>query len=368
MGQYRRMDAMMNVQLPSSDILETIASNVPVSKGHSKLIDALSQRGMDGIKFMHAQGDMFTGDCRVFDAAHNEVANNYQQWIKAQVDAVDGKARSVYEKYRESGYLLSETPCHLLFFSLPYGDAPGEFFQFEFYLSHEVIVRDLFDRHPYGSLKDADDLINNQGSRLDTPVMIAGERYSFRCVRDVAKVATEMNEIFRVKLKSDGAKIFNLTNVKSGETRSASLSEIHPEAYAPSQNCGAYRLLQDWAESSAGLSGAQIQDHWYFHIWDRPTNGKRDVGLIPGWTTTKKLAEVEFKPRDITDYAIYDKLLKIDQRVGVPFAWYFFMLHGNRVHSWAGKRIMEAVDRGLLVLPDHDYLVLRRWYDMQYGF
>lgn len=362
------MDVVMNILLPSSDILEAIASNVPVSKGHAKLVDALTQRGMDGIKFMHARGDMFTGDCRVFDAAHNEVANNYQQWIKAQVDAVDGKARTVYEKYSESGYLISETPCQLLFFSLPYGDATGEFFQFEFYLSHEVIVRNLFDKHPYGALKDADDLISNQGHRLDSPVTVREDRYSFRCVRDVAKHVTEMNANFKSKLKIDGAKVFKLTDINTGATKHAALSELHPEAYSPSQNCGAYRLLQDWDESSAGRSGAQIQDHWFFHVWDRTTNGRRDIGLIPGWTTTKKLAEVEAKPRDITDYAIYDKLLKIDQRVGVPFAWYFFMLHGNRVHSWAGQRIMKAVDRGLLVLPDHDYLVLRRWYDAQYGF
>lgn len=362
------MDAVMSTLLPSSDILETIASNVPVSKGHSKLIDALSQRGMDGIKLMHARGDMFTGDCRVFDAEHNEVANNYQQWLKAQIDAVDGKARTVYDKYRDAGYLISETPCQLLYLSLPYGDSTGEFHQFELYLSHEVISRNLFDRHPFGMLADADDLISNQGYRLDNPVTVTGEHYTFRCVRDIAKVVSEMNDLFKTMLKVDGAKRFNLTNIQSGVTRTASLSELHPEAYKPSLNCGAYRMLQDWSESSAGRSGAQIQDHWYFQIWDRTTNGQRDLGLVPAWTTTKKLAEMEAKPRDISDYAIYDKLLKIDKRVGVPFAWYFFMLHDNRVHSWAGKRILQAVEHGLLVLPDHDYLVLRRWYDNQYGF
>lgn len=127
-------------------------------------------------------------------------------------------------------------------------------------------------------------------------------------------------------------------------------------------------MLEDWERSSAGKSGAQLYDNWFFEIRDYTQNGQRNFGAIHQWITTLKLAEVEAKPRNISDYAIYDKLQRLDKRVGVPFAWYFFMLHGNRVHIWAGQRILKAVENGTIVMPDQDYLVLRQWYDMPYGF
>ena len=67
-------------------------------------------------------------------------------------------------------------------------------------------------------------------------------------------------------------------------------------------------------------------------------------------------------------YGLFSKLQTIDRRVQVPFGWYFYMLHGNRVHDDAGKRVLEAAEGGLIVLPEHDYRVLRNWADRGYGF
>ena len=67
-------------------------------------------------------------------------------------------------------------------------------------------------------------------------------------------------------------------------------------------------------------------------------------------------------------YELFGKLESIDSRLGVSFAWYFYMLHGNRVHAWAGRRILEAAEDGKIVLPEHDYRVLRNWYERPYGF
>lgn len=58
----------------------------------------------------------------------------------------------------------------------------------------------------------------------------------------------------------------------------------------------------------------------------------------------------------------------LDRRVGVPFGWYFYMLHGNRVTDGAGHRVLEAAEQGLIVLPEHDYQVLRAWKARPYGF
>ena len=52
----------------------------------------------------------------------------------------------------------------------------------------------------------------------------------------------------------------------------------------------------------------------------------------------------------------------------MPFAWYFYMLHGNRVDDACGKRVLAAAEAGKIVLPEHDYRVLKDWREHPYGF
>lgn len=87
---------------------------------------------------------------------------------------------------------------------------------------------------------------------------------------------------------------------------------------------------------------------------------------MPMWTFDKKLAEVESRKGSV--HALYDKLCAIDRRTGAPFAWFFYLLHGNRVHDGAGHRVLEAAEAGQIDLPENDYQVLRRWRDRVYGF
>ncbi|WP_231753773.1 integrase [Burkholderia savannae] len=47
---------------------------------------------------------------------------------------------------------------------------------------------------------------------------------------------------------------------------------------------------------------------------------------------------------------------------------HIYGLHGNLVTSGQMQRVLEAAEQGLIVLPEHDYRVLKRWYDDQYGF
>ena len=44
------------------------------------------------------------------------------------------------------------------------------------------------------------------------------------------------------------------------------------------------------------------------------------------------------------------------------------MLHGNRVHAWAGHRVIAAAEEVTIVLPEHDYRVLKSWQAEPYGF
>lgn len=67
-------------------------------------------------------------------------------------------------------------------------------------------------------------------------------------------------------------------------------------------------------------------------------------------------------------YGLLDRLAKFDARAGHNFAWYFYMLHGNRVVSSVGEFMAEAVENGLCRLPAWDREILRRWKEQPYGF
>ena len=60
-------------------------------------------------------------------------------------------------------------------------------------------------------------------------------------------------------------------------------------------------------------------------------------------------------------YGLYGKLTQFDERIEMPFAWYFYGLHGNLVKSGQMERVLEAAEAAFIVLPEHDYRVLRRW-------
>jgi hypothetical protein len=126
------------------------------------------------------------------------------------------------------------------------------------------------------------------------------------------------------------------------------------------------RLFDDWRRSSAGQS-AQLCDHWFLDLSDHTSQqGERSMTLVPQWTFRQQLAEV--KARKGGAYELYGALQKLDRRVGVPFGWYFFMLHGNRVTSDVGERVIEAAEAGQIVLPERDYRVLKDWQAQAYGF
>jgi hypothetical protein len=120
--------------------------------------------------------------------------------------------------------------------------------------------------------------------------------------------------------------------------------------------------------ASAGRSGEKLCDHWVlkFSDWTDPHTQHRHLTLIPLWRFAQPLAEVRARRRDI--YSFYGRLQTLDRRVGHPFAWYFYMLHGNRVHEAAGERVIEGPEAGLIVMEEHDYQVLRAWRARPYGF
>jgi hypothetical protein len=65
---------------------------------------------------------------------------------------------------------------------------------------------------------------------------------------------------------------------------------------------------------------------------------------------------------------MWDRLQAFDRKMKCPFGWYFYMLHGNLLQEWAGDRVREGAESGRIMLPEHDYQVLKAWSKHKYGF
>lgn len=129
------------------------------------------------------------------------------------------------------------------------------------------------------------------------------------------------------------------------------------------------RLLQDWQDSSAGRGGFRFCDHWVLGLSDYEYKGERCMHCIPRWGDKdgNRLPKVN-SGKCKTVYGLMEKLQEFDRKAGYPFAWYFYMLHGNRLGDAAGERVAEAVESGQFRIPVHDEKVLQRWCQHPYGF
>jgi hypothetical protein len=63
-----------------------------------------------------------------------------------------------------------------------------------------------------------------------------------------------------------------------------------------------------------------------------------------------------------------DLLQRSDEQLDCSMAWFFFMLHGNRVVSSVGDQLAEAVDDGAITLPSWHRDVLLGWKAAPYLF
>ena len=132
----------------------------------------------------------------------------------------------------------------------------------------------------------------------------------------------------------------------------------------------ARRFFEDWSASSASASAssAQLCEHWVMsmteHAGSERVRSLAPTPIIPIWATRHQLAEVAASKAD--PYTCFGKLQTLDRRVKVTFGWYFFMLHGNRVSSEAGERVLRDAEAGLIVLPERDHRVLKGWQTEPY--
>jgi hypothetical protein len=258
----------------------------------------------------------------------------------------------VWEAHKDAGYRLTERRPRLHIFVYDRGGAQENFVQLEVWEEQEFVERELFPRDDHWGLPDLDEL------RRGSPGMALVERseprdlgvpqYRLEHVIDMQKFIAIGNAAYTARRRAEGDRRWLETNSTTGEQRVVTARELMPgydQVRWESQ-----RFFDDWAASSAGRAGERACRRWSFNTSDyTDPKGVRHLSFVPQWAHTCKIAELKNTGK-LPVHHLYGKLMQLDARIGMPFAWYFYGLHG------------------LIGLPEHDYAVLRRWHETPYGF
>lgn len=361
------------MQKPSRDVLETMVAGVTPDAQHAALCRVLREAtGLDTMRYSTFRDgfSLSRPHCLVVDKAGNSLGN-LKDWAQARLPEHEGSHIRLWEAWKDSDLRLATADIEHLYFVGAYGDGPERFLQICVERWQWTISQRVFGNDPYDRPRSFEDLIDSSfvssSIRID-PEPFGGPEYRLGTVTDVAEhlaLIAQVGEAHNRQLEKTVLVPHDRRNQPLPD-QAVPYFEMFPEQRAVKPN--GIRLFDDWRDSSAGRAGAEFCAHWFIDPtdWTGP-QGRRWVSLIPQWATAKKLPKIEPK-RSMTAYGLYDKLLAFDAKAGYPFAWYFFMLHGNRIGSWAATMVLDAAEQGLIVLAEHDYRVLRRWGDHQYGF
>lgn len=310
---------------------------------------------------------------KVLSSSGDLIHDDHEEWVKQQLQVDGGDATKTHKRLRDERFLLSKCELTTLYFVHDKGsDNPADFIQVAIRQEDEFIDSHAFERYAWSPPKTIQDLLNEvegealpaeERRRMGPPV------YQLDAVVDVEAFVAETEEIEAGHREQVRRFTYTVSDA-SPDRPTASETKSHDELFPgwDSQPHKSRRLFNDWKNSSAGRSGERLCDHWVMQLsdWTDPNRKTRHLSLVPMWTFGRKLAEVDANKGDT--YAHFGKLQTLDRRVKVPFGWYFYMLHGNRVGDGSGKRVLADAEAGLIVLAEHDYRVLKAWRENIYGF
>jgi hypothetical protein len=351
-----------------TDDLETIIGSSPVTKKHGALLSAIAQKtALHNIAFVITRDHFVAMAHRILDRDGNFISHNFREWMQDKLDQHHGDHVGVWQEYKDASYVMTERVPAMLYLVHDRGGDQTNFVQLKVYEEHELTSRHLFNTSTWGKPFSADSMLEGReaGDVVERREIGKGW-YRFWSAVDMAEFVPEAARLFEAERERQGKQVMEISSPRTKEVTRTTFAELYPEhSKYPWKGT---RFFQDWDASSAGRSGARACRHWVFDTYDyqRDPRSRRDMSYIPQWGFNRPLAKVD-KPGKNT-YELFGKLQKLDQRIGVPFSWYFYMLHGNRVEDWAGQRVIKATEQGLIVLPECDYRVLNRWEDQSYGF
>ncbi len=364
-----------------ADVLK-IVSTTKHSKTHKPLLKSLKQHFPNYDFHLMGRGNSWSLiDGRLLGSDNVEIAPSWRDWLKEQYLLNGEDLTATVAQVQQYKYRITQYKGHYVFIGVKTGDLASDFIQLQIEtITAEAVKTTIGQKQPY-HLEDLSDLLNwaEEPDYTTDPLPIAGaESYRHVFMTNTSTFLAQAEACYRAELLhhvntmtfnvSDNGTATTQTRVDDGSGK-YSMLDLHPDYL--NQKLSITRLFEDWDASSAGQSGAVFYEYWFLNFIDNQKylneSDLRSMSAIPGWCTAKKLPVIKMTRSD-TPYSVMDRLVKFDQKIGHPFAWYFFMLHGNRINACVGQYIAQSLLEGHLSLPAQDTEVLLNWYKNPYGF
>lgn len=304
---------------------------------------------------------------RILNQDGSEVAANAWQWLRSEMTCAADRWRDRYRELLQAPLIRTDYQIRRLYFAARSGPAVSDFFQALVYIETEYPAEEFVPED--WQVKSPQDVWEYSAPDEKAEVVTLPV-YRLQQIEHIGSVITRDAAVHRTNYPDQ---LTWATNFKVGvidfdrnQQHQTSLRELHryPDLPPPTP---LQRWFMDWARSSAGCSGALPEHHWFFSIREGVWKEKPFCEVIPGWATRKKLPD--FSKAKIRSVArLVEWLEAFDVKAGHPFAWYFFMLHGNRIERDVGFRVVEAIRHGLGWLSESDRKVLLKWAERSYGF
>jgi len=353
-------------------LAEAVAAATP-DKSHKALVKALAKfPELAQIQLVMAADEGYSLVQRKVLAADDTVLHDdHKVWLKEQAELDGNNYAATRRRLKGQGYQLSK--CELVNIHLVQDTGPEQwaFHQIHCTLRQDRRDRTLFRELSYTAdweLKELRDLWDEAEDGDYYPEaerrFIGQPHYFLDEAIDFEHFLHELEGVEEAQRKAVEKRQYQVHDMQGG-SRMMTPDEMDPGWRALPHK--GRRFFDDWAESSAGRQGHRLNRHWVPRISDyTDEQGERWMSFVPSWTAKRMPAKID--ARKGSSVELLGKLAAFDAKQGVPFAWFFYMLHGNRVDDTAGQRIGEAIKRRQVVLPEHDAKVLARWEARRYGF
>jgi hypothetical protein len=357
------------IRLPDAATVETVLRNLNPASADADLTPALSA-AFPGFAFSTAPDDDFywRGEGRTAIDAGGGRIGDHDVWVKSELAELDGDLTAFWSRHRDSGMKFSEWRGATVFAFAPTGPGVADFVQLSLGREIEVLAGPVVDPsyRPWnaGSLIEPSWVERRPDSSapvLTGPVYRLTRRGGLVHMRSFLaacqRLDREQREAQRPEIE---ARV--IRKVGPDCARQTPFLNLNPDwfGFVPREN----RFFADWERSSAGVQ--RIFEHWSFDIKDFEEHGRRHLGFIPRprKTPTERLLVEETS----SVHRLMERIEAIDTEIGLPFAWFFLMTHGQWVDPDVGDAIADGLRAGRVRLPDHDVAVLLDWSQRRYLF
>lgn len=353
-------------RLPERASVEAVLAALPDGSNEAALADALTQ-AFPGFAFSAVSvDDQYWRDTRSVLAADGTRIAEYRPWMKASLAKDNGDIATLWRRLQDTDLQVSEWHGNSVYAFAPTGPRAADYVQIPLGRETEWRAGPIVNpsRRPWGEEELLDPSWITHEDMSDDKVL-AGPLYRLlgRAGSSIVHVRSFLARCARLerdKREERRPELERRVWVGSDGTRTPFL-DLQPNYFdfTPRE----VRFFQDWEESSAQAS--RVYEHWALDIRDYEHKGERELAFIP---RPLRLPEERLEAGDASVHILMDRIEAIDREMGLPFAWFFLMTHGNKVSPEVGETIAQGLREARVRLPDQDAKVLLRWAEEHYGF